>query len=110
MILHGDLHHANILRSTVSGWVAIDPKGISGDCGYEVGPFMLNRLPAGASESVIKEILNRRLSVFSDELRISRKRLAGWAFCHATLSAVWDFEESSEWRGTMRLAQMLEQL
>jgi streptomycin 6-kinase len=110
VILHGDLHHANILRAAQSEWIAIDPKGISGDPGYEVGSFMMNRLPAEASDSALREILGRRLSIFSDELQIKRERLAGWAFCHAVLSAVWDFEESAEWRGTIHLAQLLAQL
>lgn len=110
VILHGDLHHANMLFSTKRGWLAIDPKGICGDAGYEVGPFMLNQLPAGASESATMENLAQRLSVFSDELSISRERLAQWSFCHAVLSALWDFEESAEWRPTMKLAQTLAQL
>ncbi len=110
VILHGDLHHGNILFSSKDGWVAIDPKGICGDRGYEVGSFMLNQLPVEASECVLMEILSRRLSIFSDELQIGREHLARWAFCHAVLSALWDFEESAEWRGTIRLAQMIEQL
>lgn len=110
VILHGDLHHANILFSTKRGWVAIDPKGIVGDRGYEVGSFMLNQLPIGTSESATMKVLTRRLSIFSDELRIGRERLARWAFCYAVLSALWDFEESGEWHGTIRLAQLLERL
>lgn len=110
VILHGDLHHTNILYSARSGWVAIDPKGISGDPGYEIGSFMLNQLPAGAPDTIVREVLSRRLSIFSDELQMRRERLVRWAFCHAVLSAVWDFEESSEWSGTIHLAQMLEQI
>lgn len=110
VILHGDLHHANILLSDKREWVAIDPKGIVGDPGYEVGPFMLNQLPDNSPESAIMEILNERLSIFSDELSIERKRLARWAFCHAVLSAVWDFEEDAECGNTIQLARMLEEL
>lgn len=110
VILHGDLHHENILSSANSVWVAIDPKGICGDPGYEVGSFMLNQLPAGASASALREILKQRLSIFSEELQIKRERLAGWAFCHAVLSAVWDFEESAEWHDTIDLAQTLSEL
>jgi streptomycin 6-kinase len=110
VILHGDLHHANILFSAKRGWVAIDPKGIVGDPGYEVGSFMLNQLPAGATESATVKVLTRRLSIFSEELRIDRERLARWAFCHAVLSAVWDFEEAAEWHGTIQLARMFERL
>jgi streptomycin 6-kinase len=110
VVLHGDLHHANILLSQTRGWVAIDPKGIVGDAGYEVGSFMLNQLPLEQSQSVVIDILSRRLSIFSRELRIERGRLARWAFCHAVLSALWDFEEAAEWEGTIRLARMLERL
>ncbi len=108
ILLHGDLHHANILFSEKREWVAIDPKGIVGDPGYEIGPFMLNQLPLNSSESVMIEIFNGRLSIFSEELQISRERLARWAFCYAVLSALWDFEEDAEWSDTIRLALMLE--
>jgi streptomycin 6-kinase len=110
VILHGDLHHANILFSAERGWLAIDPKGICGDPGYEVGPFMLNQLPAGASESATMKILKQRLAIFAGELGVHQRRLAEWSFCHAVLSAVWDFEESAEWHQTIKLALMLEQL
>ena len=110
VILHGDLHHENILLSAQRGWLAIDPKGICGDPGYEVGSFMLNQLPAGASESATVKTLAQRLSVFSDELSISRQRLARWSFCHAVLSALWDWEESAEWRPTIKLARSLAKL
>jgi streptomycin 6-kinase len=110
VILHGDLHHANILISAKRGWIAIDPKGIVGDPGYEVGTFMLNQLPPEVSESATAGILTRRLSIFSDELHIGRERLARWAFCHAVLSALWDFEESAGWQETIQLAQIIERL
>lgn len=110
VILHGDLHHANILFSAERGWVAIDPKGIMGDRGYEVGSFMLNQLPVGASDSTTMAIFSQRLSIFSDELQINRERLTLWAFCHAVLSAVWEMEEGKDCQGTIRLARLIERL
>jgi streptomycin 6-kinase len=110
VILHGDLHHENILLSAQRGWLAIDPKGICGDPGYEVGSFMLNQLPVGASESATVKTLAQRLSVFSAELNVSQERLARWSFCHAVLSALWDWEESAEWRHTIKLARSLAKL
>lgn len=110
MIIHGDLHHENILFSSDRGWLAIDPKGIEGDPGYDVGSFMVNQLPVEATDYVISQVLARRLSIFSDELQMDQKRLAQWAFCHAVLSAVWSFEESADWEDTMRLARLLEQI
>jgi len=70
----------------------------------------LNQLPAGASESAMVKTLAQRLLVFSAELSISRERLARWSFCHAVLSAFWDWEESAEWRHTMKLARSLAKL
>lgn len=107
VLLHGDLHHANILYSSARGWVAIDPKGIVGDPGYEVGTFMINRLLVDATESELMDIFNRRLKVFSAELEMDRERLKRWAFCHAVLSGVWSLEDSEEWQGTIRLARVL---
>ncbi|HYX41512.1 MAG TPA: aminoglycoside phosphotransferase family protein, partial [Pyrinomonadaceae bacterium] len=108
VLLHGDLHHENILSSERDDWLAIDPKGLCGNAGYEVGSFMLNQLPSDTD--AIMQILAQRLSIFADELQLSRARLAGWAFCHAVLSAVWNFEEAADWRDAIRLAQLLEQL
>ena len=43
MLIHGDLHHYNILLSKDS-WLAIDPKGVIGPAAYEVGPLLMNPL------------------------------------------------------------------
>ncbi len=34
VVLHGDMHHGNVLDSE-RGWLAIDPKGLFGDRGYD---------------------------------------------------------------------------
>ncbi|HET9908792.1 MAG TPA: aminoglycoside phosphotransferase family protein, partial [Anaerolineales bacterium] len=41
VLMHGDFHHFNILSSE-RGWLVIDPKGVVGPAGYEVGPFLIN--------------------------------------------------------------------
>ncbi|HEU5102244.1 MAG TPA: aminoglycoside phosphotransferase family protein, partial [Roseiflexaceae bacterium] len=45
VLLHGDLHHENILAATRQPWLAIDPKGIVGEPAYEVGALLRNPLP-----------------------------------------------------------------
>ena len=74
----------------------------------EVGPWSQQQQEASDAETMT--ILDRRLSIFSVELGIRRERLAGWAFCHAVLSALWTFEKSAEWLSTIRLAEMLQLL
>lgn len=41
VLLHGDLHHENILKNGNS-WVVIDPKGIIGEPAYEIATFIYN--------------------------------------------------------------------
>ncbi len=42
VLLHGDLHHYNILSAGEDKWLAIDPKGVLGEPAYEVGALMRN--------------------------------------------------------------------
>lgn len=42
VLVHGDLHHDNILSSTRAGWLAIDPKGIAAEPAYEVAAMIRN--------------------------------------------------------------------
>ena len=110
LILHGDFHHENILYSSKDGWVAIDPKGVCGDPGYEIGTFMLNQIPIGTSLKELRDVLSQRLAVFSEELSIERERLAAWAFCHAVLSAAWSREDGEEYDRTLLIDRVLESL
>src|ERR1700730_18084790 len=40
VLLHGDLHHDNILAAEREPWLAIDPKGVVGEPAYETGAFL----------------------------------------------------------------------
>ena len=46
VLLHGDLHHYNILAAGGGRWLAIDPKGVVGEPAFEVVALMHN--PRGA--------------------------------------------------------------
>jgi streptomycin 6-kinase len=87
-LLHGDLHHQNILWGGDRGWVTIDPKGLIGERGYEVATWMLNPWYFPAHES-FHAMANRRLDILAQELDEDRQRLAEWCAFHAVLSLVW---------------------
>lgn len=91
MLLHGDLHHYNILSAVRQPWLAIDPKGVVGEAEYEVGAFVRSRLLPGTSP---ERLLARRLDQFADELGFDRERILGWSFAQAVLSAWWSYEDS----------------
>ncbi len=90
VLLHGDLHHYNILSATREPWLAIDPKGLAGEPAYEIGPYLYNRLDAGPD---IQALTLRRIDQFAGVLGFDRQRLIGWAFAQSVLSAVWTFED-----------------
>jgi len=105
VLMHGDLQHYNILRAERRPWLAIDPKGVVGDPGFEVGPFIANRLEGVADPA---RLIARRLDQFADELAMDRERLRRWALVSAVLSAWWSIEDSGDgWQGAMECAGML---
>ena len=104
--LHGDLHHYNILTAERAPWLAIDPKGVTGDPGYDVGQFFLN--PDLGDILAKPEVVRRRLDVFAEELHYDRARLAAWAFAEVVLSACWSAEDHGDgWQGAIAVAETL---
>lgn len=94
VLLHGDLHHENILLNH-DDWVAIDPKGVIGESAYEIGAFIRNPIPDLMNQPNVVEITSRRLSQFSQELGYSCERLKNWSFVQAVLCARWSAEENN---------------
>ncbi len=88
-LIHGDLHHFNILQSA-RGWLAIDPKGVIGPPEYEAGPFLLNPVPDLLKRGDPKALLERRIAILSERLGFARRSLRDWGLCHAILSGWWD--------------------
>lgn len=42
VVLHGDIHHGNILDFGAHGWLAIDPKGLLGERGFDFANIFCN--------------------------------------------------------------------
>ena len=45
VVLHGDVHHGNVLDFGAAGWLAIDPKGIVGDPVFDYLNLFCNPTP-----------------------------------------------------------------
>ena len=96
-LLHGDLHHDNILLDAQGNGISIDPKGVVGEAAYEVGAFMCNP-EALCQQYNIPTLLNRRLDQFSEILTIDRERLAKACYARIILSTCWTVEAKGDWR------------
>lgn len=102
ILLHGDLHHGNILTSERALWLAIDPKGVAGEPAFEPSAFLLNPGPRSAS------ILTRRVAVFAEALCVPEERVRGWGFVRAVLSAWWSLEDHEDgWDAAIATAEAL---
>lgn len=93
VLLHGDLHHFNILRAEREPWLALDPKGLIGEPAYEVGAFLHNPIGGYLDVPDPARKLARRLSVLAEELGLDRQRLARYGVAVAVLSGWWSLED-----------------
>lgn len=85
-LLHGDLHHFNILLNGEE-WVAIDPEGGSGDPAYEAAAFLRNPVESLLLEEDLDGLLRRRIIRLAKGLGDAEERIWGWAVVRTLLSA-----------------------
>jgi streptomycin 6-kinase len=108
MLLHGDLHHGNILSAERQPWLALDPKGLIGEPAYEVGALLRNPLPQLLEEINPREILSQRIDRFVEICGFDRQRLIGWGLAQAVLSGWWSYEDHGHgWEATIACAEHL---
>jgi streptomycin 6-kinase len=108
MLLHGDLHHTNILSAGRQPWLVIDPKGVLGEPAYEISAFMTNPFPQLLQSANPERILRRRADQFAEVLGLERARLTGWAFAQAVLSGWWSYEDHGRgWEYFIACAEIL---
>lgn len=108
VLLHGDLHHDNILAAQRQPWLAIDPKGLVGEPAYETGAMLHNPLPQLLDAPQPGRVLARRVDQLAEELGLNRARVRGWGLAQAVLAAWWSVEDSGHiWDSALTCAQLL---
>jgi streptomycin 6-kinase len=91
VVLHGDVHHDNFLDFEEQGWLAIDPKWIYGERGFDYANIFCN--PDFDSATPPHRFL-RRLQLVTDATGLERRRLLQWTLAWAGLSAIWFLEDN----------------
>ncbi|MET0621721.1 MAG: aminoglycoside phosphotransferase family protein [Pyrinomonadaceae bacterium] len=108
VLLHGDLHHGNILVAARAPWLAIDPKGLVGEPAYEVGALLRNPMPQLLRFPQPVRVTERRIARLSEELGLERARVRGWGLAQAVLSVWWTIEDGGELgESDLAVAEML---
>jgi streptomycin 6-kinase len=94
VVLHGDIHHENILRDPRGGWAAIDPKGLIGEATYDYANTLEN--PIRHPDIVLAPgRLRRQAEIIAAETRIELQRLLEFTFAYAALSECWGVEDGN---------------
>ena len=110
-LLHGDLHHENILKDDIHGFVAIDPKGVVGPKVMECGRFLHNFLEddvVGASVvadvalDVLCGIVKARCEAFRRMLGVDLLDLLNVAYVDCVLSVCWSINASVAVEGDLK--------
>ena len=96
ILLHGDLHHWNILSDADRGWMAIDPKGVIGASCLDVGRFINNAMGFGETAAEKREILLEAVTVFSDVLGENEERMFAGAFCDKIMGSSWGLQQKPD--------------
>lgn len=92
VVLHGDIHHGNVLDFGESGWLAIDPKGLWGERGFDYANLFCNP----GAEALRPGRFERRLEIVTKATGLERRRLLQWILAWAGLSACWMLEDGAQ--------------
>ena len=98
-LLHGDLHHENILLGE-RGWTVIDPKGVIGPRAMELGRlfhnFVRDEIDGEATPEKITSVLQARFELGEEVTPYTAKRLAEITFIDLTLAITWHLNSDGD--------------
>ncbi|GHF03199.1 aminoglycoside phosphotransferase family protein [Streptomyces fumanus] len=84
-LLHWDLHYDNVLAADRAPWLAIDPKPLSGDPGFDLMPALDNRYDPAETRW--------RFDALTDVLGLDRERARAWTLGRALQNILWNLED-----------------
>jgi streptomycin 6-kinase len=108
VLVHGDLHHDNVLSSDRDDWLAIDPKGIAAERAYETAAMTRNPYETMKDVKNLKEVLTNRIMILSKELDLDPQRVLKWGLAQTVLSAVWNVESAKGPDHAIKIAEVLD--
>lgn len=97
VVIHGDLHHHNVMANASGEWLAIDPKPMAGDPHYEPAPMLWNQMEEltgpGAVGSV-RDGLRRRFHALVDSAELDEARARDWVVVRMVVNAGWSVQDA----------------
>ena len=102
-VLHGDLHHGNVLNFGPRGWLAIDPKGLMGKRCFDYANIFYNPDPWTAGS---RRRLMRQVKVVTEAAHAEGRRLLEWIVAWGGLSAAFSIEDGQSPDGALAVAEL----
>lgn len=102
-VLHGDIHHGNVLHFDSRGWLAIDPKALIGERGFDYANLFCNPDHATATDPAQ---FARRLELVAAAAPIERRQLLQWILAWAGLSASWLMSDGDSVQTPLGVAEL----
>lgn len=103
VVLHGDVHHGNVLDFGARGWLAIDPKGLLGERAFDLANVFCDPTLAWSNRP---GRLARQSHVVAEAAVLDRHRLLRWILAYADLSAAWLLGSGSCPNGVLTIAAL----
>ncbi|MCC5033390.1 aminoglycoside phosphotransferase family protein [Streptomyces sp. WAC 00631] len=98
-LLHWDLHYENVLAplpgSGRGPWLAIDPKPLTGDPGFELLPALRNRWDDVTATGDVPRAVRRRFDLMTEILGLDRARARGWTLGRVLQTCLWETESGA---------------
>ena len=98
VVVHGDLHHHNVLAADREPWLVIDPKPMSGDPHYEPAPMLWNQWECVTAGGEVRDTVRRRFHTLVDSGGLDEERARDWVVVRMVLNAHWTVEEAQAQR------------
>nr|WP_232327894.1 aminoglycoside phosphotransferase family protein [Kibdelosporangium sp. MJ126-NF4]CEL14741.1 Streptomycin 6-kinase (Streptidine kinase) (Streptomycin 6-phosphotransferase) (APH(6)) [Kibdelosporangium sp. MJ126-NF4]CTQ96629.1 Streptomycin 6-kinase (EC 2.7.1.72) (Streptidine kinase) (Streptomycin 6-phosphotransferase) (APH(6)) [Kibdelosporangium sp. MJ126-NF4] len=95
-LLHWDLHYDNVLATDREPWLAIDPKPLVGDPGFDIMPVLKNRWDDLVATGDLHKAIRRRFDVMAEALGVDRQRAVAWTVARALQNSLWDIEDEED--------------
>ncbi|WP_277992963.1 aminoglycoside phosphotransferase family protein [Streptomyces sp. NP-1717] len=106
-LLHWDLHFENVLAPVPDAgaaagagvrepWLAIDPKPLAGDPGFELLPALVNRFDTGD--------IMWRFDLMTEVMGLDRERARAWTLGRVLQSCLWDIGDGDRGLSPVHLA------
>jgi streptomycin 6-kinase len=99
-LLHWDLHYDNVLAPARGAhpaggrepWLAIDPKPLAGDPGFELLAALHNRWDDVVATGNVTGAIRRRFDLMTEVVNLDRQRATGWTLARVLQNMLWEAE------------------